>query len=214
MSKLLSIQEILKSKWPTILQNAFGDNLVSAFLHGSCLMEGFSALRSPWTVSFILQDNAPDRLDRIRGLAKQAQRENIQFRYFFSPVEIVQSLDIFPLEYLHIANRNAPLCGIQPLAGYIPQRECLRLQCERELRGILVHLRKEFVNAPSGRAKDEFFRSLQEDTFPILYGVYYLETGSYPENHKQILERYPSLDCADFIETITGILDKVDSMEE
>ena len=73
---------------------------------------------------------------------------------------------------------------------------------------------KEFVNAPSGRAKDEFFRSLQEDTFPILYGVYYLETGSYPENHKQILERYPSLDCADFIETITGIIDKVDSMEE
>ena len=61
---------------------------------------------------------------------------------------------------------------------------------------------------------DEFFRSLQEDTFPILYGVYYLETGSYPENHKQILERYPSLDCADFIETITGIIDKVDSMEE
>ena len=214
MNKLLNIKELQESKWPSLLQEAFGENLVSAFLHGDCLMEGFDALKSPWTASFILKDNSPAQIANIQPLIKQAKKENIMFCYFFNPTEIARSLDTFPLEYLHIANRNAPLCGIQPLAGYIPQRECLRLQCERELRGILVHLRKEFVNAPSGRAKDEFFRSLQEDTFPILYGVYYLETGSYPENHKQILERYPSLDCADFIETITGIIDKVDSMEE
>lgn len=205
MSKLLSIQEILKSKWPTTLQNAFGDNLVSAFLHGSCLMEGFSALRSPWTISFILQDNAPARLDEIRGLAKQAQRENIQFRYFFSPVEIVQSLDIFPLEYLHIANRNIPLCGIPPLAGFVPPQAALRLQCDHELRGSLVHLRHDIANAKPLTSLEKIIEATLEDMLPLFYGVYYLKTGTYPETLPQVKERFPFLDSKNPADVIDGI---------
>ena len=48
MNKLLNIKELQESKWPSLLQEAFGENLVSAFLHGDCLMEGFDALKSPW----------------------------------------------------------------------------------------------------------------------------------------------------------------------
>ena len=58
MKKNLSIVELQRSKWPGMLQQALGDNLISAFIHGDCLVEGFNALESPWTVSFILRDNS------------------------------------------------------------------------------------------------------------------------------------------------------------
>lgn len=214
MNKLLNIPEIQKSKWPSLLQETFGENLVSAFLHGNCLMEGFDALQSPWTVSLILKDNSHETIARTRDLMKQAHKENIQFCYFFSPAEIVKSLDTFPLEYLHIANKSVALCGIQPLAGFVPEQAKLRLQCERELRGILVHLRENFVNTKSGKPLQKMFASAVNEALPVLYGVYFLETGTYPENHGQVFERYPELKQENLIEAIEKIVIKVDSMEE
>lgn len=214
MIKLLNIQELQKSKWPELLHSTFGENLVSAFLHGNCLMEGFSALDSPWTVSFILKDNSPAVLAKAHELTKQAKRENIQFGYFFTPTELLKSLDTFPLEYLHIANRSAALCGIQPLAGFVPERAKLRLQCERELRGILVHLREGFVNTKAGKALDKMMNEAIKDILPVLYGVYFLETGTYPESHQQVFERHPELKNENLITAIEGIVNKVDSMEE
>lgn len=217
MKKLLNIQELKTSQWPELLQKTFGDDLISAFLHGNCLMEGFSAFDCPWTVSFILKNNSPEIIAKIKELIPRAGRENIEFLYFFSPNEILTSLDTFPLEYLHIANRNEVLYGIQPLAGYVPDIKALRLECERELRGILVHLRKIFSYTKAGKKDSTFHKEMLNTLLPILYGVHFLKHGSYPENHQQIFNQYPALaeiQTETFIKTIEGIVTKVDSMEE
>lgn len=226
MKKLLNILELQNSEWPRRLQEAFGDNLISAFLHGNCLMEGFDALRSPWTVSFILKKNGPAEIAAIQNLSKLAQRENIRFCYFFSPAEIVKSLDTFPLEYLHISSRNAVLCGIPPLSGFTPDRGALRLQCERELRGVLIHLRQEaagnklLASEPSqeyNKAAEIFRHDANLAMLPTLYGVYFLKTGNYPEKHQDVFDMYPSLSQGsinNYIDTVSGIVNEVDSMEE
>ena len=67
MKKLLSFQEIKQSLWPGRFSEVFGDNLVSAFLYGDCLEEGFSALENPWTVAFILGDGFPGCLPDLRS---------------------------------------------------------------------------------------------------------------------------------------------------
>ena len=214
MNKLLNIDELKASEWPKLLQQTFGDNLVSAFLHGNCLMEGFDALHLPWTVSFILKDNSPAEIEKLHPLVKRARKENIHFGYFFSPREIVSALDTFPLEFLHIANRNVALCGITPFVGFEPHRDKLRLQCERELRGILVHLREGFANTHPGKDMESFASDSIQDALPVLYGVYYIQTGTYPESHEQVFKRFPELRDGNPIETISGIVDQVDSMEE
>lgn len=224
MNKLLCIQEVLNSKWKDRLQKTFEDNLISAFLHGNCLMEGFNALEAPWTISFILRKNGSEEIRSIQDLTKDARKENIQFCYFFNPSEIINSLDTFPLEYLHIANKNVTLCGIPPLAGYLPERKALRLQCERELRGIMINLRQELANIKQGVSLKNFCGRATEALLPILYGVYFLQTGTYPEKHQQIFDRYPILKENPkpnsilqhinlYIETITSIINSVDSME-
>lgn len=210
MVKLLNIQEIQASKWPKILQETFGENLISAFLHGNCLMEGFDALHFPWTISFILKNNSTEEIAAIQKLTKQAQKENIQFTYFFSPIEIIKNLDAFPLEFLHIANKNVTLCGIQPLAGFFPQKDNLCTQCERELRGTLIQLRQSFVNTPEKNMK-KLYKSVLEETLPILYGVYYLKTGIYPEKHQDVFDVFPSLLGENFIEALEELTKAIPS---
>lgn len=227
MKKNLNLQELETSPWPKLIQEALGDNLLSAFVHGNCLMEGHSAINVPWTVSFILRNNDMASIAPLTTLRKNASRENITFNYFFTLKEIQNSGDVFPLEYLHIANRNHVLCGQKPLQGYIPHRESLRLECERELRGILIHMRRTFVNI-EGKSYQGFCNEIKQRILPILYGVHYLDKATYPVSHQEIYDSYPILTTHPekneltsiqkhfnkYIETISNIINHVDTLEE
>ena len=198
MKKLLSVREVENSQWPKIFEDTFGDNLISAFVSGKCLMEGFDALAKPWTVNFILKDISPEEVAKIHVHDKRARRDNIEFGHFYSPAEIVRTLDTNALEYLHIANRNAPLCGIKPLDGFEPRKEALQSECERKLRNILEQLQK-------GPAKKVSQKETFEEILFILYGMFFIQTGTYPETHQQVFDLFPSLsekDPADAIKTI------------
>ncbi|WP_298767771.1 hypothetical protein [uncultured Fibrobacter sp.] len=227
MKKILSILELQKSKWPGMLQQALGDNLISAFIHGDCLVEGFNALERPWTVSFILRENTTSSLKALQPLLHETAKENIEFRYFFTLKEIQTSEDVFPLEFLHIANRSVSLAGARPLPGYKPNVECLRLECERELRGMLIHLREAYMYLKQERNPLGFFIRANASLLPIMYGVYYLLNHTYPESHKQIFDQFPSLQVPassrnqalfeesvnNYIATVTEIVNQVDSMD-
>lgn len=198
MKKLLSVREVENSQWPKIFEDTFGDNLISAFISGKCLMEGFDALAKPWTVNFILKDISPEEVAKIHVHDKRARRDNIEFGHFYSPAEIVRTLDTNALEYLHIANRNAPLCGIKPLDGFEPRKDALKSECEHKLRNILEQLQK-------GPAKKVSQKETFEEILFILYGMSFIQTGTYPETHQQVLDLFPSLsgkDPADAIKTI------------
>ena len=200
MRKILSVAEFQNSEWPKLFEEAFGDNLVSAFIHGDCLMEGYSALEFPWTVSFI---------------------------HVFTRYEIKASQDVFPLEFLHIKSKNVTLCGEAPLADFSPNLAELRIECERELRGLLVHLRRAFLYIKEDRHPHGIYVRSQPTLLPLLYGVYYLSTGKYPENHEQVYEMFPGVRIPNMtddknviisninkhIEAVTTIVNQVDAMK-
>ena len=214
MKKLLSVSEIEKSQWPEIFKNTFGDNLVSAFISGKCLMEGFDALKSPWTINFILKDNSSAEIEKLAPFMKRASKENLEFVNFYSPAEIIHSLDKSPLEYVHIANRNVALCGIKPLTGFSPHPEKLAAQCEREIRKTLDQLRSNLEEASEQKTPVKHgsasFAKILDEVLPLLYGIYYLETENYPENNGVVLERYPARDLAGLIQTLSGILARIE----
>lgn len=226
MKKNLSILELQNSNWSNLLKEALGENLISAFVHGDCLMEGFDAMKTPWTISFILRDNSTTQLEPLQKLLSKAKKDNLEFRYFFTIKDIQTSEDVYPLEFLHITNRNQVIVGTQPIPNYKPNLECLRLECERELRGLLIHLRRAYVYLKEDRNPLGFFVRANDTMLPIMYGVYYLSHGIYPENHQQIFDDYPALKAPissrdeklflesvnSYINTVTDIVAFVDSM--
>ena len=227
MRKILSVAEFQNSEWPKLFEEALGDNLVSAFVHGDCLMEGFSALESPWTVSFILKSNSAQDLLPLQKLTSKAKHENIVFNHMFSRYEIRTSQDVFPLEFLHIKSKNVTLCGETPLADFSPNLAELRIECERELRGLLVHLRQFFLYLKEYRNPHEIYVRSTITLLPLLYGVYYLSTGNYPESHEQVYEMFPGVRIPNmtkdnnvivaninkYIEAVTTIVNQVDAMK-
>ena len=186
MKKLLSFQEIKQSPWPGRFSEVFGDNLVSAFLYGDCLEEGFSALENPWTVAFILKDVDAEDLQKLNAWKVKARREGLEFSYVFSSAEILSSLETFPLEFLEMSRRNQVLCGIAPLEGFTPKREALAAQCLREWKAFLFHKRVTGI-------QDSDLRELS----PLLNGIYYLKCGNYPESMLQVLDTFPELKSAE-----------------
>ncbi len=198
MKKLLNIQEIKQSPWPSRFTEAFGDNLVSAFLYGDCLEEGFSALEAPWTVAFILKDASAAEVSKLNPWNEKAKREGMEFAYVFSSAEILTNLETFPLEFLEMSRRNFVLCGISPLEGFSPNREALAAQCQREWKAFLFHRRTD--------AKPKAEKYLQELS-PLLSGIYYLKNGTYPESRLQVQETFPELKSTEnLLETLNNLI--------
>jgi len=226
MRKILSVAEFQNSEWPKLFEEALGDNLISAFVHGDCLMEGFSALESPWTISFILKSNSVEDMLPLQKLTQKAKHENIVFNHVFSRYEIKTSQDVFPLEFLHIKSKNVTLCGETPLVDFCPNLAELRIECERELRGLLVHLRQFFLYLKEYRNPHEIYVRSTITLLPLLYGVYYLSTGNYPESHEQVYEMFPGVRIPNmtkdndvivaninkYIEAVTTIVNQVDAI--
>lgn len=206
MKKLLSIQELQNSLWPKRIADTLGSNLLSAFAHGDCLMEGFSPFVAPWHISFILQEVTPEIQTALHNLAKDAAKENIHFKYYFTLKEILELSANFPLEFLHIANRNEVLCGQTPLAGYKPNPNALALQCKRELQSIKLHWRETQLTAKNEKAVAAATEQLKQALLPVLYGIFHLQTGNYPENKQQVAEAYMQ---KTFLENIEEGLDNL-----
>ena len=193
MKRILSISEFESSMWKEWLLEALGSNLISAFLHGDCLMPGFNPFKENWEMSFILKDNSPESLEPLQGLLKSAAKTGVSFGFFFTKESIEQSKDAFPLEFLHIANRHACILGEDPLPNFTIDLQALRLQCERELRGQLIQLRRHFVYMKQGKTLLDFFLDAERQVLPLFYGVYFLNHKSYPESHEVVYEEYPFL---------------------
>ena len=201
MKKLLNIQEIKQSPWPGRFTEVFGENLVSAFLYGDCLEEGFSALEAPWTVAFILKDASAAEVSKLKSWSEKAKREGLEFAYIFSSTEILTSLETFPLEFLEMSRRNQVLCGISPLEGFTPNREALATQCLREWKAFLFHKRLD--------AKPKAEEYLQELS-SLLSGLYYLKIGTYPESRLQVQSVFPELKSAENrLESLQKVFDQV-----
>ena len=201
MKKLLNIQEIKQSPWPGRFTEVFGENLVSAFLYGDCLEEGFSALEAPWTVAFILKDASAAEVSKLKSWSEKAKREGLEFAYIFSSTEILTSLETFPLEFLEMSRRNQVLCGISPLEGFTPNREALAAQCLREWKAFLFHKRLDAM--PKA---EEYLQELS----PLLSGLYYLKIGTYPESRLQVQSVFPELKSAENrLESLQKVFDQV-----
>ena len=65
----------------------------------------------------------------------------------FTPDQLAASANVFPIELLDMRQSHRVLFGEDPLADVTIEREHLRLQLERELKGHLLALRERYLLA-------------------------------------------------------------------
>jgi hypothetical protein len=129
-----------------------GAKVLSLTLFGAITASPFDASRQ--TASNVLVLETVD-LAALRNLAAEGHKFGnmaIAAPLVMTPGFIRASLDTFPLELIEIKERRLVLFGEDFFASLEFQREHVRLQCERELKTLVMGIRQSLV-ASTGRDK-------------------------------------------------------------
>jgi hypothetical protein len=118
-----------------------GESLVAGLLSGDATGPAFKKGRDVAS-PLLLVDRVTERLLVDVGLAwKKAAGGGVEPPLVLTAAELEGSLDAYPVEFLAIRETGRVVCGEFDLAGLDIRTSDLRLQCERELRGLLIHAR-------------------------------------------------------------------------
>jgi len=173
-----------------VLQQALGGQLVCIFAHGNCAESLFVPGSSPWEVSLFVNGLDPKNIPDLSVAQKQLSKAGTDLHYIFTPEMVLHAGDTYPLEFLNLSERHILLHGALPIEKFHPLKPWLRLQCERELRGLLIHMHREVALRGTSTKDLQRLLSIAMPRFlPILHGVVWLvKNEEYPTDNLQCLK--------------------------
>lgn len=148
------------SEFADLLRQLAGTGAESLTLFGAVATDAFDPSRQ--TARSVLVVNRVD-LSMLRRLADHGAKlgkAHIAAPLVMTPDYIKDSLDTFPLELIEIGQKHVTLFGEDCFADLSFEDAHVRLQCERELKVILIGLRQGLL-AAAGREK--FIGALEID---------------------------------------------------
>jgi hypothetical protein len=130
---------------------AFGNNLISVIMYGSAVTHEYRPRHSDINTLIFLDTCEISDLAKCLGIAGKWLGKKVAIPFFMTKEYIATALDSYPIEFIDMRSNYKVLFGEDVLARFNIKKEHVRLQCERELRGIALHLRREYVRTHNGR---------------------------------------------------------------
>lgn len=127
-----------------------GDNLLGLTLFGAVLTDDYDANVHNIASVVLLKKVDLNFVRRLATRGIQLGRQHVSAPLIMTPAYVRDSLDAFPLELIEIHQKHAAIFGENPFADISPAPEHVRLQCERELKRILLRIRQGLL-AAAGR---------------------------------------------------------------
>ncbi|UCG11100.1 MAG: hypothetical protein JSU72_11080 [Deltaproteobacteria bacterium] len=133
-------------------KGVFGDDLVSVILYGSAASAEYVPGKSDLNFLIVLSEDGIGRLNLAHALVAKWRKKKVSTPLFLTEAYIESSLDTFPIEFLNMQRNSVPILGDDVLKGLAFQKQFIRMQCERELKGKLLLLRERYVET-GGKAR-------------------------------------------------------------
>jgi predicted nucleotidyltransferase len=175
-------------------REAFGGDLVSVILYGSGARGEYIPKKSDINFLIVLSEEGMNRLARAFKLVARWHKRMVATPLFMSRSHLVSSLDSFPIEILNLKACYQLVYGEDVLKDLSITREHIRLQCERELKGKLIQLRKGFLES-YGRKKaiERLILHSLPAFFSIFQSMVYLKEGGMICENKGIIEKMEAI---------------------
>lgn len=151
------------------LGTAFGEGFFSAAVYGSAARGDWRRGDSDINVLVILDEKAILDLENAFGFVKGWRKKGIASPLFLTEEYLRGALDAFPLEFLNMQSAYRVIHGPDPLGGLRFDRSAVRLQCEREARSYLLHLRRHYL---AGRGRRRELRALIGASLPGYHALF------------------------------------------
>lgn len=132
--KINATMELWKRFW--------GDQLKSAYLFGSAARGQWSPKSSDINILLLVGSHDYKRWPEAADIARRKAKKGFALPLVLTENYIRSSLDVFPIEFLDIQLFHDVLHGEDIFPGLTIEKEHLRLQAEREVKGKWVQLRQ------------------------------------------------------------------------
>ncbi|MDD5085271.1 MAG: hypothetical protein PHE61_04410 [Candidatus Omnitrophica bacterium] len=176
----------------------FGENLRSIILFGSALEEGFCLRNSNINLILILHAIDAYVLERAFSLVRKGMKKKIVAPLCFTEEHIELSKDSFPMELLEIKEQHLALYGGDPFVAIEVPAAGLRLECEHQVKGMLVRLRQSFLElGPRAKGIDRLLLSSFSSLLPVFRTILRLRRESIPQDKEALIKRISELLCLD-----------------
>ncbi len=129
------------------LAEILGDGLRSIVVYGSALGQNFVPGKSNINILLILKQIDVSLMKKCLKLVGNGERKRIVAPLMLTQQHINSSLDVFPIEFSEIRDNHLTIYGDELLNDLPITKQHLRLQCEREIKGKLIHLRQGFLES-------------------------------------------------------------------
>jgi hypothetical protein len=176
--KLAASAHAIVETFSNALRGALGEGLIALIVSGEATRNDFVAGRSAIDSVLLLATVDAAALRFIRAAWKPLARKGLQPPVVLTPQTLLDSLDVFPVEFLSLRETGVVVVGeyiLEELTIAVPD---LRLQCERELRGLALHTRLAAIRSgDDGRAVGDWLVSGSGKLDTLLVALEFLGTG-------------------------------------
>ncbi len=158
-----------------------GENLRSMVLFGTAIRGGYAPAHQEVNIMVMVEDASTKAMGPIeKSLAAWVKKGNAA-PLIFERVEWQGSTDVFPIEVEDMREAHELIAGTDPFEGVVTNRDDLRQELEREVRGKLLQLRAQYAAfAPNGRALTRLLIDSASTFFVLMRALVRLE-GQTPE---------------------------------
>ena len=129
------------------LREAHGENLKSVVLYGPALVGDQLDEDRPKNILVVLNRITPDDLKAAHDVAEEWRLQGNPLPVYFTSREVIDSSDVFPIEFIDMSRHRLVLYGDDPFVGLEISTQNLRHQLEYEFRGKLIRLRTLYITA-------------------------------------------------------------------
>ncbi|MBP7050737.1 MAG: nucleotidyltransferase domain-containing protein [Phycisphaerae bacterium] len=129
------------------VRTRLGDHLGSITVVGSALTDDFRPGVSDINTVVVLDEHSVSALKAIASLARPMRRHGFSAPLLMTTSYIERSRDVFGIEFLDLQLTHETILGDDPFVGIEIDKPDVRLQCERELKAMLVRLRQGWIAA-------------------------------------------------------------------
>ena len=134
----------ITQKFKAEAEQLFGNHIVSLIAYGSAATDEYVHKKSDINILLVLDEEGILNLHAARKKIAAWYKRGLH-TLFLTESYIERSLDSFPIEFLNMKSAYHVVTGKDVLQSLEFDRHNIRLQCERELKGNLIHLRQRFV---------------------------------------------------------------------
>lgn len=145
MERLTADMRTIADGFVQQVKTAFGEGLSSVILYGPAA-RGETSKQPYIRFLVVTADNTPSELARCTPYLKEWRKKLIAIPLFLAPEYIERSLDTFPLEFMDMRSSYTVVHGADVLADLVFATADVRAECEREIKGKLLHLRAEYLD--------------------------------------------------------------------